>query len=87
MTTFSTCSTTGTTSWVEFWAIGAAVGVATGAKGAANGVAVGKVFATTLFLTSGTLTISFFAYPVVGSVVVTSLATYSTTGTTSWVEF
>lgn len=37
---------------------------------------------TTLFLTTGTLTFSFFSVPVVASLVITSFSSSSTTGTT-----
>jgi len=57
--------------------------------GAASGAGVGVTvaFGTTLFLVTGTLTISFFSIPVAASLVVTSFCSSSTTGTTSWVEF
>ena len=43
--------------------------------------------ATTLFFVTGTLMTSYFSSPVVESLVVTTLFSYSTTGTTSWVAF
>jgi len=51
----------------------------------ANGISpiTGFVFGTTLFLVTGTLTTSFFSSPVVSSFVVTTLSSFSTTGTTS----
>jgi len=88
VTSFSSSSTTGTTSCVEFYATGAAIGVEAGAAigveaGTANGTSLEIDFFTTLFLVTGTFIFSFFSSPVEVSFVITSFSSSSTIGTTS----